>query len=200
MHRLTPLLLALGLALLALPAGAATVFVTSNGWHTAVVIARADLPPESIPETADFPKAEWFEFGWGDAEYYPAPRPGMGDALKAAFPGPAVVHLAGLPQHPASVFPSQEHIALHLTDDAFARLVAFVNASFERRGAARAFANATGLYAFSLFYPGTGRFSLFNTCNTWTARGLATAGLPLQVQGTQRAEDVMRQLRALATE
>ena len=34
-----------------------TIYVTSNGWHTGIAIARADLPPGLVPEAADFPNA-----------------------------------------------------------------------------------------------------------------------------------------------
>ena len=50
-----------------------------------IVIARATLPTGAVPEAADFPDAPYLEFGWGDAEYYPAPRPTLGMALRAAL-------------------------------------------------------------------------------------------------------------------
>lgn len=174
------------------------VFVTSNGWHSGIAIARADLPENAIPETEDFPHALYFEFGWGDAEYYPSPKPTFGMALTAAFPGPAVVHLSGLPAHPAEVFPGAEAIPVALSDDGLDRLVAYLHDGFKRGGAARVESNAPGIYTFSRFYPATGEFHLFNTCNTWIARALAAAGLPVQASGTQRAEDLMSQVRPLA--
>ena len=78
--------------------GAKTViFVTSNGWHSGIVVAKADLPPDRLPETVDFPEARFLEFGWGDAVYYPAKQPTFGMSLQAALvPTPAVVHVAGL--------------------------------------------------------------------------------------------------------
>jgi len=46
--------------------------VVSNGWHTAIVVARADLVATGLlPETDDFPDAAFVEFGWGDRVYYP---------------------------------------------------------------------------------------------------------------------------------
>ncbi len=75
--------------------------------------------------------------------------------------------------------------------------VDFIDASFERAGAARAAATGPGLYATSRFYPAKGRFHLFNTCNTWTARALAAAGFDVSASGTSRAETLMQQVRAL---
>ena len=175
-----------------------TIIVTSNGWHSSIVIARRDLPSGRIPETADFPRSRFLEFGWGDAEYYPAENPGVMMTLRAALmPTLAVVHVAGLNAEPADFFGGYEVIAVQADDQGFARLVDFIDASFERSGAARIEASGPGLYATSRFYPATDRFHLGNTCNTWTARALATAGLDVRAQGTSSAEALMRQVRAL---
>ncbi len=91
------------------------IFVTSNGWHSGIVVARADLPEAAIPEIADFPDAVFFEFGWGDAAYYPARRPTFDLAMRAALPGPAVVHLLGLIAHPSAVFPTATVEAVRLS-------------------------------------------------------------------------------------
>jgi len=181
-------------------AGAATaaviVHVVSNGWHTGIVLARADLPAGAIPEAEDFPAAPYLEFGWGDAAYFPARSPTVAMALAAALtPTPAVVHLVGLPGPPRRVFAAAETIDVALPPAGFRRLVDYLEASFARGGARRAEAGAPGLYPFSRFYPATGEFHLFNTCNTWAARGLAAAGLPVTVAGTLRAEELMAQLR-----
>ncbi len=61
----------------------------------------------------------------------------------------------------------------------------------------RAKATGPGLYAASLFYPAVGRFHLFNTCNTWTARALAAAGFDVVDANSTKAEELMRQVRLL---
>ena len=179
--------------------GAKTIiFVTSNGWHSSIIMAKSDLPPDRLPETADFPEARFLEFGWGDAVYYPAEQASLGKALRAALvPTPAVVHVVGLRAEPVHSSPEAEVVSLPIDDKNFGRLVEFIDASFERSGAARAAATGPGLYATSRFYPAKGRFHLFNTCNTWTARALAAAGFNVSASGTSRAEELMQQVRAL---
>ncbi len=175
------------------------VYVTSNGWHTGIVVARALLPADAIPEAADFPDAPYLSFGWGDAAYYPAPRPTFAMTLRAALqPTPAVVHMAGLPAHPREVFPTGEVIELQVSTEGFRNLVAYLDGSFARDDRERTRSITPGLYSFSLFYRAKGKFHLFNTCNTWTARGLKLAGLPIRVSGTLRAEDLMVQVRQFA--
>jgi len=177
-----------------------TIYVVSNGWHSAIVVPRAALPPGAIPEAADFPAAAYLSLGWGDAEYFPERDPTTEMALRAALrPTPAVLHLAGLSSHPGRVFPADEVVELEATGQGFEALIAYLDAVFDRDGAERVEASEPGLTRFSLFYPAKGEFHLFNTCNTWTARGLQAGGWPIRVSGTVTAEELMVQVRPLAT-
>jgi uncharacterized protein (TIGR02117 family) len=174
------------------------IWVVSNGWHSGIVLARADVPESVIPEIADFPHARFFEFGWGDAEFYPAREAGAWLALRAAFPGPAVMHVAGLPDHPARIWPNVTILPFAVTAEALTRLLVFLRDSFDRAGAGRAAMKARGIYPFSLFYPATGRFHLFNTCNSWTAQALTATGLGASLGGVNTAEDLVSRIRPFA--
>ena len=184
---------------LAFAAGAAhRVWVVSNGWHSGIVLPRADVPESVIPEIADFPHARFFEFGWGDAEFYPAREAGAWLALRAAFPGPAVVHVSGLPDHPARIWPQVKILPFAVDTQGLRRLLVFLRNSFDRAGAGRAAVTARGIYPFSLFYPATGRFHVFNTCNSWTAQALTAMGLGASLGGVNTAEDLISRIRPFA--
>jgi uncharacterized protein (TIGR02117 family) len=193
-----------GLMLLAFAAAAHarsyTVLITSNGWHSDIAIARADIPAGRIPEAADFPGALYLHFGWGDANFYQSRDPGLGTTLGAAFPGPAIVHLAGLTRRPGETFRDLEEIELTLDAAQFEILITHLHETLERKGAPRVASSGAGVYDFSRFYPATGEIHLFNTCNTWTARGLKAAGLPVTDSGVRTAADLMDQLRAVETQ
>ncbi len=88
-------------------------------------------------------------------------------------------------------------VPLSIDAQGLGRLVDFIDATFAREPPPRAKATGPGLYAASLFYPAVGRFHLFNTCNTWTARALATAGFDVSASGTSGAEALMQQVRVL---
>ncbi len=184
---------------LAFAAGAAhRVWVVSNGWHSGIVLPRADVPESVIPEIADFPHARFFEFGWGDAEFYPAREAGAWLALRAAFPGPAVVHVSGLPDHPARIWPQVKILPFAVDTQGLRRLLVFLRNSFDRAGAGRAAVTARGIYPFSLFYPATGRFHVFNNCNTWTAQALTAMGLGASLGGVNTADDLISRIRPFA--
>ena len=177
---------------------AQTVYVLSNGWHTSIVLPRDALPPGPIPEAGDFPQAAFLEFGWGDREYYPSPDPTLGMALAAALtPTPAVMHMAGLPRPPWEHYREAEVLAIDLSAAALKRLIASIDGSFDRPSGGRAETIARGLYRDSWFYPARGRFHLFNTCNTWSARMLSAAGVAVSPSDVKTSEDLMGRLRDL---
>jgi uncharacterized protein (TIGR02117 family) len=177
----------------------AIVHVISNGWHTGLVLARRDIPIGVLPEINDFPLATYLEFGWGDRAYYPHPDPGIGLALAALLtPTAAVMHIAGHGSMPHAEGRSFAVVAIPMTTSQLRRLVSSIDASFDRPAGERARAVAAGLYPDSLFYPAVGTFHLYETCNTWTARRLAAAGLDVPTRVT-RARPLMGALEAYAT-
>ena len=51
-----------------------------------------------------------------------------------------------------------------------------------------------GIYGDSQFYEGTGRYSMLNTCNVWTAKGLNSAGFDISPMFNLTAGSVMNYL------
>ena len=178
--------------------GKQQIFVTSNGWHTGIVLKRTYLSLENMPEIADLPQAEFVEFGWGDAKFYPAKEATVGITLAAALiPTVAVMHVVGLPAEPSRYFTRAEVVPLSLGKQDLDRLIAFIADSFDRKSKPRADPIASGLYKSSYFYPANGKFHLLNTCNSWTARALRAGGFKIKMVGTIQAESLMQQVRFL---
>jgi uncharacterized protein (TIGR02117 family) len=175
------------------------VFIAHDSWHAALVLRRSDLPAGTIPETNDLPGARHIEFSWGDKDYFPDPNSGVFKALKAAFwSSGSVLHLVGFDDDAQKFFPNANIVELRLSPAAYERLLGFLSDSFARapeRGRASA---QPGLYEYSRFYPSTRSFSLLNTCNTWVARALETAGLPVTASGVISAGQLGDQLRGIA--
>lgn len=174
-----------------------TVALIVEGWHAGIAVARDDLPEALVPEAADLPDSTFLEFGWGDRGYYPPPDRSVGLLLTAGMvPTPSVLRLAALPGLPAA----RDDVAVYrldLPDSAFHRLLAAIDGSFDRGGEARALPLQAGRSERALFYPAHGRFHLFNTCNTWVARQLAAAGLPVSPAGVVTAGDLQGRLATL---
>jgi uncharacterized protein (TIGR02117 family) len=174
-----------------------TLHVVNHGWHTGIVLRRADLPAGAWPASADFPHAESLEVGWGDRDYYPARDPGIGTALDALLlPTPGVLHVVGFSGPVQAYFPASEIVTLRVTRAGLAALATYFQASHERDQAGRLVTLGPGLYGDSRFYGSVERFHLFSTCNAWTARALRAAGLP--VGSSLTAGGLMAEARRVA--
>lgn len=174
------------------------IYVVSNGWHSGVVLPRAAIDRAGAPpEAADFPRAAWLEFGWGDRRFYQEPDAGMGLALRAGLaPTAATLHVVGHDLPPDLAYGDVETVALRLSPAGFDGLVRAISDAFDRGGAARARPTGPGLFGDSRFYDAHGRFHLFNTCNTWTARMLRAGGVEIRPGGVVTADDLLRRLAA----
>jgi uncharacterized protein (TIGR02117 family) len=171
------------------------VFIVHDSWHAAIVLRKDDLPTRAVPELADFSEARFIEFSWGDKDYFPDPNSGFSMAVRAAFwSRGSVLHLVGFEENVGTFYPASKVVELTLSAPAYNRLVTFLSDSFSRlpeKGRATA---RGGLYPYSRFYPSTGKFSLMNTCNTWVADALETAGLPVSAGFVITAGQLSEQL------
>jgi uncharacterized protein (TIGR02117 family) len=177
-----------------------TAEVSADDWHAGIVLRREAVAATGLlPEIADFPDAAYLEFGWGDRTYYPSRDKTLAMTLAAALTDtPAIMHVAGFWGAAAEVWPGRETIEISLDAAAFERLVAAIAGTFERLEGERAEIVSGGLYPGSHFYNASGSFHLLNTCNTWVARMLAAAGVPVRAEGIVTAGDLMGRLRAVA--
>ena len=94
-------------------------------------------------------------------------------------------------------FASAEIVALQLTPQGFARLVAAISASHELDAAGRPIplGPGPGLYGRSRFYASSEAFHLFATCNVWVAGILREAGVPVSPMLSQTSGALFTQLR-----
>ena len=171
---------------------AVTIYLVSNGYHTGLVLPRAEVATTAardgraalIAVATRFEHYDWIEAGWGeDAFYREVPTVASINwplALRALFrPGNAsVMHVVGIEGEVLGPYRTSQVARLELSRDGFARLLGGIDASFATRDW-QPDVLGQGLYGPSLFYRAQGTFSLLNLCNHWTAKRLSEAGLPV---------------------
>ena len=185
-------------ALLAADAQATThrVHVVRHGWHSGVVVRAADVPEHAWPARREFVSAEYLEVGWGDRAYYQAPDPSVWLGLRALlWPTAGVLHMVGFSGPVEHYFASAEIVALQVTPQGLARLVAAVAASHEQDAAGQPIPLGPGLYGTSRFYASNEVFHLFATCNVWVAAMLREAGVPISPALSPTSGALFAQLR-----
>lgn len=176
---------------------ARTVYVVVDGGHTGLAVRAADVPFGAWPARADFPGAEYLELGWGEREYYTREGNTLWLALRALFWSEAsAIHVMGFHGSLERTFPDAEIRPIGVTHAGFERLVAFVAASHEQDNSGRAIILGSGQRPGSLFYGSRRRFHVGETCNTWVARALEQAGVPIDPDWAFTAIGLLRQLRS----
>lgn len=150
------------------------IFVTTNGWHTGIVV-EANKLNALVPEFARrFPHERYYEIGWGDAGFYRAKKITVALALKATLcpNNPTVLHIVAFSKEPIDYFGKGETLPLQITSSGYQSLLAYLASSLR----CPIQPLGPGIYGESEFYSGVGNYFLFNTCNTWTTKALASSG------------------------
>lgn len=152
------------------------IWVVSNGWHSGLVLPartrHADwtglVHASHLGDPARAGRYLWF--GWGERDFYlktptwaeVSPR----TVARAAIGSPdTLMHVDHLEVPPESGRP------VRLSPREYRRLVRGVRGSFAPG------APIAGYGPADAFYPARGRYDLVRTCNWWTGRMLAAAGV-----------------------
>lgn len=191
--------IALLLAVMLLPTTAiseerVTVLVTQHRWHTGIVVPANELKDHMGFLGAHFDDPRWYEFGWGDSEFYRREESYWLMARAMLWPTDSVLHVVAFDHHPAEEIPGLEVEALCVSTPDLKKLLAILEQDFEREHGKAPVPLESGLYGDSLFFPANGNFWFVRTCNVWTAERLQQAGVDLRVYMTLTAERVMNQV------
>ncbi len=165
--------------------------VAAEAWHTDLCLPAAAVAEGPLAGFArGAPGARAFAFGFGLESWMRAERPGSGEALAALSGGPAVVSVRAL----AGEVPpgAEEVVALRLPAGGLAAIAAFI------RGQVQGPLPPAPASGALLLVPSGLRYTLGFTCNGWTMRALALAGLPVPVAGIRLRGEAMAALRAEA--
>lgn len=178
-----------------LPRGQA-IYIVSHDWHTGFVIPAKTIQV-NLPQLKErFPDAAYLEFGWGEQDFYQADEISTGLTLKALFcSAGTVLHVAAIPQRFEAYFANNQVEKLCVTAPAYASLIRFISDSFYKSSRGEIVALKHGLYGNSQFYAAVGDYGLLNTCNSWTAKGLESAGMDINPDFKLTAESVMTYLQ-----
>ena len=165
------------------------IFIRSSDIHTDFVMPIELSDPavdwSKLFPTRHFPKplagAKYVAVGWGSRGFY-VETPTWADLkvrtlLTALFtPSESVLHVEYL--WDARPGPTMDEVLI--TREQYRELAAFVQSTIgetDETGAA-VLATNVSYHDYDRFYLSSGRYHMFNTCNQWTGRGLARAGVP----------------------
>lgn len=157
------------------------IYFIKQRWHTAIVFNTQDIDSTLLPVVKNFQNYKMIDIGWGDEEFYQYPDFDWELAFKALFyPTPSTLRVEGISISRELYFDLSEIVVkLIVNDEQFKNILIFIDDTFYRNenGEKILSSKAGGQI---IFYAANGKYHLFNTCNTWLARCLKNAGVPIK--------------------
>jgi uncharacterized protein (TIGR02117 family) len=158
------------------------IYFIKQNWHTAIVFNAQELDAQLFREYNSFSEFGLIDIGWGDEEFYQYPGFDPGLAFKALFYAtPSTLRVEGINLTKVDYFDLSEIvIELEVSDEQFRKICSFINKTFyiNESGETTILSQKAG--GKIIFYQSIGSYHLFNTCNTWLARGLRESGINIE--------------------
>lgn len=158
-----------------------TIYIVKQRWHTGIVFKISDIDTNIWREITDFSEMKYVDVGWGDAEFYQHPGVDYELAFKALFHRTnSTLRVEGF------TFSVEQYvdmcdvaIRLNLTREQFDILSGFISDTYFKDESGKTEVLSSRYLGNVKFYAANGIYHLFNTCNTWVARGLEKAGFEI---------------------
>ena len=171
------------------------IFIVSHGWHTGIVVPSNLISRHLVALGYRF-STPYIEIGWGDKGFYKAETITSDLTLRAIFlPTESVIHAVAVPEDVAGYFLHSQVHEVCLNSSAMNSLIEYISSSFYKAEEGGILTLGRGIYGNSQFYKGVGNYYLMNTCNKWTAKGLASAGRDISPIFKLTASSIMQSLK-----
>ncbi|RZO19793.1 MAG: DUF2459 domain-containing protein [SAR92 clade bacterium] len=154
-----------------------SIYFSNNGLHTHLLLPTAKVNDRVPSLQAYFPNSAWLQIGWGDYEYYGNPKQTKWMGLKALFsPTAAVMGILGVNAIPNDISRKRKLYEIHLDSMHWNAILDFVCEHLKLDASNQA-TEVRVKDNGEMFFEAHGTYTIFNTCNHWTARALNVAGL-----------------------
>jgi uncharacterized protein (TIGR02117 family) len=177
-------------------------YAVSNGWHTGVIVPAWRINALLPGIKARFVKSNassdnepsYYEIGWGDQGFYEAKEITTWMAVQALFNSPgSVMHVVAV-NNPQKEFANIQLVKFCLDDAQLVSLEKYIVSSFAVNSNGQIISRRPGLYGDSQFYEGAGTYHFLNSCNTWAAKALRSAGFDISPTFKLFARQVMNNM------
>ncbi|MBT8386100.1 MAG: DUF2459 domain-containing protein [Ignavibacteria bacterium] len=157
------------------------IYLIKQYWHTAVVINKKDIDSAIFPEVNLFDNASLIDFGWGDEEFYQHPGFDSGLAYKALFYATnSTLRVEGIGIPEQNYFDLSEIVVeFTISKNQLDTLCLYINDTVWRNNSEEHEILSTKGLGRIIFFKANGDYHIFNTCNTWLAKGLMQAGIEI---------------------
>lgn len=153
------------------------IYLVKIRWHTGIIFKTDQVDTSRWKFIDDFKEYEYVDVGWGDEEFYQHPGFDIELAVRALFINTrSTLRISGFNRSIDKYLRSTDYAEkMTLTDGAYDRLCSYIQSAYiteENKPVILSEQFGGGVK----FYEAKGYYNVFNTCNTWIARALNSAG------------------------
>jgi uncharacterized protein (TIGR02117 family) len=175
-----------------------SIYLVKQRWHTGVVFSPADADSSFFPEVKLFKNFKYIDVGWGDDEFYRHPDFDAALAFKALFYStPTVLRVEGF-NFDIMKYIGYSDIGYEVKLDrrTFDKLTLFISSTFYKDNSSNVDIVEKRYSGNITFYRALGRYTAFNTCNTWVAKAFDSAGIEIK-KSVILAEELFDELKSV---
>ncbi len=153
------------------------VYLVKIQWHTGIIFETDQVDTVYWNFIKDFKDYRYIDVGWGDADFYQHPGFNIDLAVRALFvKTQSALRIAGFKRSIKNYLAGTDYAErLVLSKVKFDSLCSYIQSSYILVND-RPVLLSRHLNGAVKFYKAKGWYTVFNTCNTWIARGLNKAG------------------------
>lgn len=158
-----------------------TIYLVKYRWHTGIVFDKNTIDTTLWPESNEFRNCKYLDIGWGDRDFYIHRGFDLGLAIKALFyPTPGVLRIEAFDISIKDYIRfSDAAFKIEIDPTGYKKLLHFIHDTYKYNKKGKPEIVAVRNHGMIKYYPAKGEYSIFNTCNTWAAKGLNRAGLKI---------------------
>ena len=159
-----------------------SIYLIKQRWHTAVVFYTSEVDCTILPEINYFKGSEFIDIGWGDEAFYQHPDFDWDLAYQALFyPTPSTLRIEGVYISKQQYFDISEIVVeLNINKEQLKNLLRYISNSIWKDEDGEDKVLSTRYLNQVYFLKANGKYHLFNTCNTWLAKGLRQSGFHIK--------------------
>lgn len=178
--------------------GKRTIYLIKYYWHVGILIEIDSTALAGIPVLSRFNDYRFVDIGWGDEDFFQDSETDYYNAAKAIlFPTESVIKITAHQSDVAGIIRWSDFcIKIKVTDNQYSRLLEYINKSFLVEND-EYFITSSFAEGAIVFYKSVHKYHLFNTCNTWVAEALETAGCGVSKSGIITAEDLFVEVKTI---
>ncbi|NWF51404.1 MAG: DUF2459 domain-containing protein [Ignavibacteriaceae bacterium] len=157
------------------------IFIVKQRWHTGFVFKAEQLNNLIWQSSAQLKNYRIIDVGWGDQDFYQYPGFDFGLAFKALFlPTPSTLRVEGFYMNMEDYKNYCDIVVMiKLSEVQLNKIFEFIQSTYVLDDNSNPVLLSQSEDGSINFYKAKGSYHLFNTCNSWIAKGLKQAGLPI---------------------